>query len=60
MISVPITPPRKLTYEGLGRDSLLKMVHDPGPGWRVVPNYILDIFSDPGKCMGLEDDSISL
>ena len=31
--------------EGLGRDPLLKMVHNPGgdwhPGWGVDPNYII-------------------
>ena len=38
-------PPRMpVTNEGLGWDSLLKMVHNPGadwnPGWGVVPIYI--------------------
>ena len=39
------TPPPRIpvTNEGLGRDSLLKMVHNPGgdwnPGWGVVPMY---------------------
>ena len=41
-------PPRMpVTNEGLGWDSLLKMVHNPGgdwhPAWGVVPTYTNEI-----------------
>ena len=40
---LPPPPRMPVTNEGLVRDSLLKMVHNPGgdwkPGWGVVPTY---------------------
>ena len=43
--------PVTVTNEGLFRDSLLKMVHNPGgdwhPGWGVVPTKTILFFSKP-------------